>query len=60
MRTIRYTNRFRRDYKREKTRKHGKTLDDALMEIVNLLVADMPLPYHNFDHPLHSRFPLTP
>lgn len=52
MRTIRYTNRFKRDYRREKTGRHSKTLDDALMEIVNRLVADIPLPYRNFDHPI--------
>ena len=56
MRTIRYTNRFKRDYKRKITRRHGKTLDDVLMEIVNLLVADMPLHYRIFDHPLSGEW----
>ena len=51
MRTIRYTNRFKRDYKREKTGKHGKKLDADLMAVVKLLVADTPLPRRNFDHP---------
>ncbi len=56
MRTIRYTNRFKRDYRREKTGRHSKTLDDALMEIVNLLVADIHLPYRNFDHPISGEW----
>ena len=52
MREISYTHRFKRDYKREKSGRHGKTLDSALMEAVNLLAADEPLPRRNFDHPL--------
>ncbi len=52
MRTISYTNRFRRDYKREKVGRHGKTLDNDLTQIVDLLAADTPLPRKNFDHPL--------
>lgn len=52
MRTIRYTNRFKRDYRREKSGRHSKTLEYDLMEVVNLLAADMPLPHRNFDHPL--------
>jgi mRNA interferase YafQ len=46
MREIRDTNRFKRDYKREKSGRHGKNLDAAL------LAADTELPFHNFDHPL--------
>ena len=52
MRTIRYTNRFKRDYKREKAGRRGKTLDTDVTEIVRLLAADVPLPHRNFDHPL--------
>lgn len=52
MREISYTRRFKRDYKREKSGRHGKALDVALMDIVNLLAADAPLPHRNFDHPL--------
>ena len=51
MRTIRYANRFKRDYKGEKAGRHGKTLDADLMQVVNLLAADTPLPRRNFDHP---------
>ncbi len=52
MRTIRYTGRFKRDYKREKAGRHGKTLGAVRMAVVNLLAADMTLPRRNFDHPL--------
>ena len=52
MRTIRHTTRFKRDYKREKSGRHKKTLDVALMEVVKLLVSDIPFPRRNFDHPL--------
>ena len=52
MREVRYTSRFKRDYKREKSGRHGKDLDDLLSSIVELLAADMPLPPFNRDHPL--------
>ena len=40
MRAIKYTNRFKRDYKREKSGQLGKKLDVVLMEAVNMLAAD--------------------
>jgi len=52
MRKIRYAGRFKRDYKREKSGRHGITLDAAIMDVVNLLVVDTPLPRRNCDHPL--------
>ncbi len=52
MRTVRYTNRFKRDYRREKSGRHGKKLDELLMEVVDMLAADEPLPRRNLDHPL--------
>jgi len=52
MRTVRYTVRFKRDYRREKSGRLGKKLDALLMEVVNLLAADEPLPRRNFDHAL--------
>lgn len=52
MRAIRYANRFKRDYKREKSGRYGRTLDADLMEIVRQLAADAPLPRRHFDHPL--------
>ena len=56
MRTIRYTNRFRRDYKRERAGRHGKTLDRDLTAIVQILAADTPLPRRIFDHPLSDEW----
>ena len=60
MREIKYTTRFQRDYKREKSGRHSKNLDAQLMEVVNLVVnllaADTPLPRRNFDHPLSGEW----
>jgi mRNA interferase YafQ len=56
MREIKYTTRFRRDYKREKSGRHGKKLDALLMEVVNSLAADAPLAPRNFDHPLSGEW----
>ena len=52
MRTIKYTTRFKRDYRREKSGRHGKKLDTFLMQAVNMLATDTPLPRRYFDHPL--------
>ena len=52
MRAIKYTHRFKRDYRREKLGMLGKKLDTLLMEAVNLLAADKPLPQRYVDHPL--------
>ena len=52
MRIVRYTSRFRRDYKREKSGRHAKRLDAALLDAVTLLAQDQPLPRRYFDHPL--------
>jgi len=56
MRTIRRTNQFKRDYKREKAGRHGRRLDDLLLEIVGMLAADQPLPRRFFDHPLSGEW----
>ena len=56
MREVRYTRRFKRDYKREKSGQHSKSLDVSLMKIVNLLATDKPLPRRNFDHPLSGEW----
>jgi mRNA interferase YafQ len=52
MRTIKYGNRFKRDYRREKSGVLGKKLDALLVEAVTLLAADTPLPERYVDHPL--------
>ncbi|MDX9788944.1 MAG: type II toxin-antitoxin system YafQ family toxin [Desulfobacterales bacterium] len=56
MRTIRHTSRFKRDYKREKSGRHGKVLDTALKEVVTVLSSDSPLPRNKFDHPLSGEW----
>jgi mRNA interferase YafQ len=59
MREIKYTTRFKRDYRREKTGRHRTKLDVLLMEVVNLLAADTALPRRNFDHPLSVNGAIT-
>ena len=56
MREIKYTNRFKRDYKREKSGQHGKKLDVVLMEAVTVLASDAMLPRRYFDHPLSGEW----
>jgi mRNA interferase YafQ len=56
MREVKYTARFKRDYRREKSGRLGKRLDGLLMEVVNLLAADRPLPHRNVDHPLSGEW----
>jgi mRNA interferase YafQ len=56
MREVKYTSRFKRDYRREQSGRHGKRLDALLMEAVNLLAADAPLPRWYFDHPLSGEW----
>jgi mRNA interferase YafQ len=56
MREVKYTTRFQRDYRREKSGRHSKKLDSLLMEVVNLLAADTPLPRRNFDHSLSGEW----
>ena len=52
MRIVKYQSRFKRDYRREKSGRHGRKLDNLLMEIADMLAADKPLPRRNFDHSL--------
>lgn len=56
MRGIKYTSRFKRDYRREKSGVLGKKLDTVLMDAVNLLADDKPLPRRNFDHALSGEW----
>jgi mRNA interferase YafQ len=52
MRTVKHTSRFRRDYQREKSGRHGRRLDADLLATVTLLAKDEPLPRRYFDHRL--------
>lgn len=56
MRAIKYTSRFKRDYRREKSGLHSRTLDATLLAVVQLLATDTPLPRRNFDHPLSGEW----
>ncbi len=56
MREVSYTKRFKRDYKREQSGRHGRILDAELMTVINLLAADTPLPRRNLDHPLSGEW----
>jgi len=52
MREIERTTRFKRDYKREKKGQHRSILDEGLVAVLTLLIADKPLPERFRDHPL--------
>ena len=52
MRIVKYTVRFRRDYRREKSGRLGGRLDAVLLEAVTMLANDEALPRRYFDHPL--------
>ena len=54
MRRIERTTQFKRDYKREK-RTNGQ-LDDLLMPVITLLLADGELPERLRDHPLDGEW----
>lgn len=56
MRTIKYTRRFKRDYKRENASQHGRPLDRLLRDVVKLLASDAVLPHRAFDHALSGEW----
>jgi mRNA interferase YafQ len=57
MRTIKYTNRFKRDYKREKKSPHHREkLDLYLSAIIKLLATDKALLPSHHDHPLSGNW----
>jgi mRNA interferase YafQ len=56
MRTVKYTRRFKRDYRREKSGVLGKKIDALLAEVVDLLAANKPLPQRNVDHQLSGEW----
>ena len=56
MRAIERTSRFKRDYRREKSGVLSKKLDALLIEAIELLASDRPLPQRYFDHPLSGEW----
>ena len=56
MRTIRFLNQFKRDYKRELKGRFGKTLDADFEAVLTLLLADTALPPRLKDHQLSGNW----
>ena len=56
MRTVKRTAQFRRDFKRVKRGVHGGHIDGTLLEALELLAADVPLPPRYVDHPLKGQY----
>ena len=52
MRTIRFTNRFKKDFRREKSGRHGKYLEEELGSVLRKLQTDEPLAARHVDHAL--------
>jgi mRNA interferase YafQ len=56
MRTIDFTSRFNKDYKRVQLGSLGKSLQAELQAVLDLLVADAPLAIKNHDHALRGEW----
>jgi mRNA interferase YafQ len=56
MRTIRYTHRFKRDYRRELSGAHGKMLEALIRQALDMLLNDTPLPARYADHALDGEW----
>ena len=56
MRTIEWTSRFKRDYKRESRGRHRAYLDDILATVVDTLANDRPLELRHHDHALSGEW----
>ena len=56
MRTTKRTTLFKRDFKRAKRGVHGSHLDATLLEALELLESDVPLPRRYADHPMKGEF----
>jgi mRNA interferase YafQ len=52
MRTIDFTTKYKRDFKREQFGRHGKIIEAEMRRVLDLLASDTPLPRRYFDHPL--------
>jgi mRNA interferase YafQ len=59
MREIEFTGLFRRDYKRVFKGPHGRTLNEDLQAVVDLLAEDRPLPIRHVDHALRGQWKTT-
>ncbi len=52
MRTIEWSTKFKKDRKREKRKSNAPLLDQLLLDVITLLVANKPLPAKFKDHQL--------
>lgn len=56
MRTIEWTNQFKKDYKRESKGLHRTDLEDVLFPIIELLAINQPLEQRHRDHALSNNW----
>ena len=56
MLTIHNSRKFRRDYQREKSGRHGKKLDSMLNEVLDIWESRKPFPRRYFDHALSGEW----
>jgi mRNA interferase YafQ len=56
MRKIEYTNRFRRDFRRERKNPLHRNIEERLDVVLELLELDKPLPPSLVDHPLIGNY----
>lgn len=56
MRKIKYTKRFKQDYKRAKLGHYRKILDSEFLQVINYLVIDQLLPERYCDHSLKGEW----
>lgn len=56
VRTVKRTAQFKRDFKRAKRGVHASHLDETLLEALELLAADAPLPERYVDHQMKGQF----
>jgi len=56
MRTINFTSRFRKDFDRVQKGLPAVSLESEMRSVLNMLVADVPLPIKNRDHALRGEW----
>ena len=56
MRRIEQTTQFRKDYKRELRGRYKAVIEDELVQLIDMLIADSKLPARYFDHALVGRY----
>lgn len=59
MPTIKFSNRFKKDYKREKSGKYSKNIDSILKDTIDIMESGNPFPQRYFDHSLYGNWMIT-